>query len=47
MAQAECFTLETRRMMGRKETSVNGKKSTKKKGAIRPWLVDVSLDHLR
>jgi hypothetical protein len=26
---------------------VNGKKDTKKKGAIRPWLVDVSLDHLR
>jgi hypothetical protein len=27
--------------------TVNGKKSTKKKGALRPWLVDVSLDHLR
>jgi len=26
---------------------VKGKKDTKKKGAIRPWLVDVSLDHLR
>jgi hypothetical protein len=27
--------------------NVNGKKSTKKKGTLRPWLVDVSLDHLR
>ena len=27
--------------------TVNGKKDTKKKGTIRPWLVDVSLDHLR
>jgi len=26
---------------------VNGKKDTKKKGTLRPWLVDVSLDHLR
>jgi len=26
---------------------VNGKKVTKKKGTLRPWLVDVSLDHLR
>jgi len=23
------------------------KKDTKKKGTLRPWLVDVSLDHLR
>jgi len=30
-----------------RRTAVNGKKDTKKKGAIRPWLVDVSLDHLR
>ena len=28
-------------------TNVNGKKDTKKKGTLRPWLVDVSLDHLR
>jgi hypothetical protein len=27
--------------------TVNGKKDTKKKGTLRPWLVDVSLDHLR
>jgi hypothetical protein len=27
--------------------NVNGKKDSKKKGALRPWLVDVSLDHLR
>jgi hypothetical protein len=27
--------------------NVNGKKDTKKKGTLRPWLVDVSLDHLR
>jgi hypothetical protein len=26
---------------------VNGKKDSKKKGTLRPWLVDVSLDHLR
>jgi len=26
---------------------VDGKKDTKKKGTLRPWLVDVSLDHLR
>jgi len=26
---------------------VNGKKGTKKKETLRPWLVDVSLDHLR
>ena len=31
----------------RKEHDVNGKKDTKKKGTLRPWLVDVSLDHLR
>jgi hypothetical protein len=30
-----------------KEPEVNGKKDTKKKGTLRPWLVDVSLDHLR
>jgi hypothetical protein len=30
-----------------RSTKVNGKKSTKKKGTLRPWLVDVSLDHLR
>jgi len=27
--------------------NVNGKKDTKKKETLRPWLVDVSLDHLR
>jgi hypothetical protein len=27
--------------------TVNGKKDTKKKETLRPWLVDVSLDHLR
>ena len=26
---------------------VKGKKDSKKKGTLRPWLVDVSLDHLR
>jgi len=26
---------------------VNSKKDTKKKETLRPWLVDVSLDHLR
>jgi hypothetical protein len=30
-----------------RSTDVNGKKDSKKKGALRPWLVDVSLDHLR
>ncbi len=30
-----------------RSTNVNGKKDTKKKGTLRPWLVDVSLDHLR
>jgi hypothetical protein len=30
----------------KRRTTVKGK-DTKKKGAIRPWLVDVSLDHLR
>jgi hypothetical protein len=31
-----------------RSTNVNGKKDTgKKKETLRPWLVDVSLDHLR
>jgi hypothetical protein len=30
-----------------RSTDVKGKKDTKKKGTLRPWLVDVSLDHLR
>jgi hypothetical protein len=40
----ETIGIET---MDRRSTTVNGKKETKKKGALRPWLVDVSLDHLR
>jgi hypothetical protein len=32
---------------GRKEREVKGNKDSKKKGTLRPWLVDVSLDHLR
>jgi hypothetical protein len=35
------------RIRDERSTTVNGKKGTKKKGALRPWLVDVSLDHLR
>jgi hypothetical protein len=35
------------RIRDERSMTVNGKKSTKKKGALRPWLVDVSLDHLR
>jgi hypothetical protein len=33
--------------MERSTAVTNGKKDTKKKGTLRPWLVDVSLDHLR
>lgn len=29
------------------DRDVNGKKDPKKKGTLKPWLVDVSLDHLR
>jgi hypothetical protein len=35
------------RIRDERSTTVNDKKGTKKKGALRPWLVDVSLDHLR
>jgi len=37
----------TIRLLDERSTNVNGKKGTKKKGTLRPWLVDVSLDHLR
>jgi hypothetical protein len=37
----------TTRFRDERSTNVNGKKVTKKKGTLRPWLVDVSLDHLR
>jgi hypothetical protein len=39
--------LEQGRSEQKKESAVNGKKATKKRGTLRPWLVDVSLDHLR
>jgi hypothetical protein len=39
--------LVTRIANGKERRNVNGKKDTKKKGTLRPWLVDVSLDHLR
>jgi hypothetical protein len=31
----------------KRSTDMSVKKDTKKKGTLRPWLVDVSLDHLR
>jgi hypothetical protein len=41
-------TAETRIGFGlERSEKVKGKKDTKKKGTLRPWLVDVSLDHLR
>jgi hypothetical protein len=39
--------LKHHRIRSERRKTVNGKKGTKKKGTIRPWLVDVSLDHLR
>ena len=37
----------TGRFRDERSEEVNGKKDSKKKGTLRPWLVDVSLDHLR
>jgi hypothetical protein len=35
------------RFRDERSEEVKGKKDSKKKGTLRPWLVDVSLDHLR
>lgn len=37
----------TANLSNERSRTVKGKKDTKKKGTLRPWLVDVSLDHLR
>ena len=35
------------RFRDERSEEMKGKKDSKKKGTLRPWLVDVSLDHLR